>query len=78
MKIEAFFISSTRRIFTELLSVVESSIKIKVRSHGTLFITLLILAVIWKERILHGNEIVEYLQNCKYYNVELQSCTKHL
>ena len=43
MKLATFFISSTRRIFTNLLAVSESLKEI--------------------------NEIVLYLQNCKYYNV---------
>ena len=33
MKLATFFISSTRRIFIKLLSVSESSIKTKVKSH---------------------------------------------
>ena len=41
MKPATFFISST-----------ESSIKIKVRSHGTLFLILLTSAVICKQRLL--------------------------
>ena len=43
MKLTTFFISITRRIFTNLLAVSESLKEI--------------------------NEIVLYLQNCKYYNV---------
>ena len=69
MKLATFFISSTRRIFTKLLSVSESSTKIKVRSHRTLFVILLTSVVICKQIHLHGNEIVEYLQNCACYNV---------
>ena len=55
------FISSTRRIFTKLLAAFESSIKIKVRLHGTLFVILFTSAVIYKQRLLHGNKIVQYL-----------------
>ena len=55
------FISSTRRIFTKLLAVSESSIKMKVRSHWTLFVILLTSAVICKQKRLPGNEIAHYL-----------------
>ena len=41
MKLTMFFISSTKRIFTKLLSFSESSIKIKARSHWALFLILL-------------------------------------
>ena len=61
MKLETFFISSTRLIFTKLLAVSESSIKIKVRFHLTLFEILFSLAVIYKQKLLHGNETVQYL-----------------
>ena len=64
-----FFISATRRNFRKLLSVSESSIKVKVRLHWTLLLTLLTSVVICKQRLLHGNEIVQYLQSWKCYNV---------
>ena len=38
MKLAEFFISSTKRIFTKLLKVSESSIKIKVGSHLPFFL----------------------------------------
>ena len=66
--------SSTRRIFKRLLGVSESSIKIKVRLQWALFVTLLIC----KERLLHGNEIVQYLQNYKCYNVNQDHFRKPL
>ena len=69
MKLATFFILSTTHIFTKLLTVSESSIKIEVRSDLTLFVILLISAVICKQKLLDGNEIVQYLQNCKCYNV---------
>ena len=62
MKLAAFFISSTVGIFTKLLGVSESSIKIKVRLRWTLFVILFISAVTCKHRRLHGSEIVEHLQ----------------
>ena len=65
MKLAILFISTTRRIFTKLLDVSESSIKIKVRSDQTLFVILLTLAVIYKQRLLDRNEIVQYLHNSK-------------
>ena len=69
MNIATFFISKSRRIFTKLLAVSERSIKMKNKLHGTLFVILLTSAVICKQRLFHGNEIVQYLQNCKCYNV---------
>ena len=76
MKLAKFFISSTRHIFTKLLSVSESSTKGSVKL-GT-FPNLLTLAVICKQRRLHGNEIVQYLQNCKRYNIEQNHFRKPL
>ena len=70
MKLATFFISITRRIFTKVLGISESSIKIKVNSHWELFVILLTSAVICKQRILHGNEIVQYLQNCKGNSID--------
>ena len=55
MKLETFFILSTRHIFRKLLSVSEISIKIQVRSHQTLFLILLTSAVICKQKLLYGN-----------------------
>ena len=49
MKLATFFISSTKFIFTKLLSVSERLIKIKVRSHWALFLILLPSAVIYKD-----------------------------
>ena len=65
MKLAMSFILNTRRAFTKLLAISETSIKIRVRLIGTLFVIFLTSAVICKEGLLHGNEIVQYLQNCK-------------
>ena len=78
MKLATFFISSTKFIFTKLLSVSERLIKIKVRSHWALFLILLPSAVIYKQRLLYGNEILQYLQNCKCYNVKQDHFKKPL
>ena len=51
MKLATFFISSTKRIFTKLLSVSESSVKVKVGSHWAHFLILLTSAVICKQQI---------------------------
>ena len=64
MKLAIFFISSSRRSFRKLLSVSECSIKIKIRSHRALFLILLTSAIFYKQRLLYGNGIVQYLQNC--------------
>ena len=64
-----FFISSTRRIFTKLLMVSESSIQIKIRSHRTLAVIFLASAVIFKQRLLRRNKILQYLKNSQRYNI---------
>ena len=46
VKLATFFILSIRRIFPKLLAISESSIKLKVRSHGTFFVILLTSGVI--------------------------------
>ena len=78
MKLVTFFIWSTRRIFTKLLAVSKSSIKIKVRLYGTLFVILITLATIFKQRLFQENEIVQYLQNCKCYNLGQDNFRKPL
>ena len=37
--------------------------------HGTLFVIFFTSAVTCNQRFLHGSDIVQYLQNCKCYNV---------
>ena len=69
MKLATFLTSSTGLVFTKLLGISESSIIITVRLHWALFLILLSSAVICKQRLLHGIEIVQYLKNCKCYNV---------
>ena len=69
MKLATFFISSTRRIFKKLLAVPESSIKVKAKSQLTLFVILLTSVLTCKQRLLDDYEIVQYLQNCKCYNL---------
>ena len=61
MKLAKFCISSTRRISTKLLAISESSTKINIRLHLTLTVILFTSAVICKQRLLHGNEISQYL-----------------
>ena len=71
-----FFISRTKQIYEKTLTAPESKFKIK---------TLLTSAVICKQRLLHENEIVQYLLNYKYQDVKqshfgkpLQASTKVL
>ena len=51
-----------------MLAIVESSIKIKVKLDLTFSVILLTSTAICKQKVLHRNEIVQDLQNCKYYN----------
>ena len=49
MKLATFFISGTRRILRKPLDVFKSSIKMKVKSHWTLFVILFASAVIFNK-----------------------------
>ena len=66
MKLTTFFISKTKQIYATTLTVPDIKFKIK---RMVLFEILLMLAVIWKQRFLHQREIMQYLQNCKYQDV---------
>ena len=78
MKLTTFFISAAWQVLTKLLAVYESPIKLKVRLHWALLVTLLISAVICKQRLLYGNEIVQYLQNSKCYKISKDHFRKTL
>ena len=69
MKLTTFFISRTKQIYAKTLTVSERAFKIKVMSAWTLFELFLTSAVICKIILLHENEIVQYLQNCKYQDI---------
>ena len=77
MKLVMFLISSTKLIFTKMLSVSESSVEIKLGHIGH-FLILLTSAVIYKQQFLYGNEIVQSRQNCKCYNIEQDHFRKPL
>ena len=78
MRLETFLISSTKLIFTKLINVSGSLIKIKARLQWAHFLILLTSRVICKQQFLYENEIVQYLQNCKCYNVEQDHFRKPL
>ena len=78
LELTTFSISTTRDIYTKLLTFSESSAKIKVRSGWTFFVILLMLAVICKQRLLRGNEILQSFRNYKCYDVEREHFRKHL
>ena len=59
--LQPFIILEYKTYFTKILAVAESSIKIKVRLHWTLFVILLTSTVICKQRLLHENEIIAKL-----------------
>ena len=48
----------------------ERTFKIKVRLRWTAFEILLTSAIICIQRVLHGNEIVQYLQNYKRHKFD--------
>ena len=62
MKI-TFFFSKTKQIYVKILTVPESTFKIKAMIPWILFETFFTSAFIYKLRFLHENEIVQYLQN---------------
>ena len=63
IKLTIFFISKTKQICAETLTVSESTFKLKAMSRWTLFEILLTSAVTCKQRFLHVNKILQILQN---------------
>ena len=63
MKLATFFISRTKQIYSKTLTVSESAFKMKATSPRILLELLLTSTVTCKQRLLHENEIVQYLQN---------------
>ena len=78
LELKTFFVSTTRDIYTKLLTFSGSSAKINVRSGWTFFVILLMSAVIWKQRLLRRNEILQYFRNYKCYDVEREHFRKRL
>ena len=76
-----FFILRTKQTYKKLSAVSERAFKIKTMSDQTIF-EILFTSALCKQRLLHGNEMVQYLQNYKCYNVSfrntLQSFTNDL
>ena len=73
-----FLILRTRQIHTKPLFVSESTFKIKAISLLIFSSILLRSAVICKQRLFHKNEIVQYLQNYKYQDVNGDNFKKQL
>ena len=63
-----FFIPRTKQIYVKTLTVSEIAFKMTVITSWTLSKLLLTSATIFKQRLLHENEIVQYLQNYKYHD----------
>ena len=78
MKLTTSFISKTKQIYTKILTFSKSTFKIKKMLAWILFGILLTSAVICKQKFLHENEIVQYLQNYKYKNVNQSHFRKPL
>ena len=70
LKLTVIFISAARDIYTKLLTFSENSVKIKVTSAWTFFVSLFTSPVISQQRLLHGKEIMQHLQNFKCYDVD--------
>ena len=75
IELETTLILSTRPIFTKLKCFWKFN---KNEVSATLFFILFTSAVICKLKLLHGSEIVQYLQNFKCYNVDEDHFRKHL
>ena len=69
MKLTTFFISKTKHIYAKALTVPKTRFKIKAMLPWILFEVFPASEVICKQRFLHGNEIVQYLTNYKYQDV---------
>ena len=75
IELETILILSTRPIFTKLKCFWKFN---KNEVSATLFLILFTSAVICQLKLLHGSEIVQYLQNFKCYNVDEDHSRKHL
>ena len=71
-----FFINESP--LTVLLTFSKSSVKIKIRLRGTYFVILLTSSVISKQKPFHGNEIVQYFQNYRCYEIDQDYFRKHV
>ena len=74
LQCQQHFLSPLEVFSKKLLRFSESSLKIKVRSYRTFFVILLTSEVIFKQRLLHGNEIVQCFQNYKCYCAKKEVC----
>ena len=63
VKISTFFLARTIKSLVKWILDSERTFKVKVRFHWTVFEILLMSAIICIQRVWHGNEIVQYLQN---------------
>ena len=63
VKISTFFLARTIKSLVKWILDSERTFKVKVRFHWTVFEILLTSAIICIQRVWHGNEIVQYLQN---------------
>ena len=70
MKLTSYFISKTKQIYAKTLTILESTFKMRAKLPWMFFEILTMSAVICKERFLHKNEIVQYLQNYRYKDVD--------
>ena len=69
MKLTKFVISENKQIYVKTLTVFERTFKMKVMSAWTFFELWLTSAVISTQRLLHKNEIAQYIQNFKCQDI---------
>ena len=72
------FIPRAKQIYAKPLTISEITFKIKAMSTWALFKILITSAVIFKQKFLHKNKIVQYLQNYTYQDVNQDHFRKPL
>ena len=70
MKIATLFLAKTIESYVKWMLDSEKTFKIKGRLPWTVLEILLTSAIICIEKVLHGNEIVQHLQNYKYHEFD--------
>ena len=77
MKLRTFFVSRTKQVYGKTLSVSESTFKVKVMSLWHLM-NFCLRSSYLQTKIFHKNQIVQYLKNYKYQDVNQSHFRKPL